>query len=308
MTGFADLPPEILEHILTFVRPESQHLSVDELCNLARLRLVNKAFAEFLTTDTILHAVYLSISKSNKTSTILFACNLARCKTQSCIRDLVIHVIQGSGSADTRILETGFPKTCNQIERLTFFSAGGSEPLLCVTQLARLRHLAVNCEYACFLPNIIAQLRQLQSLALYPVHKAGKAPNERHPSCSAKLFPAGYRVLLSKSKRLDTLHYEEANATCMLGIMEMLPAQPVNLSLGLNGKHQDLGAERLAGILEKTSQWTKRLTSLRISGLDDMKDGEIGRAALQSLAASKGFVLKEQKSSTRPSWIKLPEL
>lgn len=311
MVKLLEMPKELLEHIFSFVRLAGVPLKMEELRHLANIRCVHRIFAHLLPTDSILSAVHIDIRKDNKVAVMLFASHLARSKPQLPTSQLVIHCIAKDSStydpsSETRILETSLVQGCKRVLDCTFFASNGREPLRGFTSLRALRRLAVNCHYACFLGGIVAHLRSLDTLVLYPIHKPGQPCGRPNPSCIMGMsMPNSFKIVLPS--KMANVHLEAASTSCMHVTINMLSMRPAYLSLHMDASNGDIGAVGMAKAVIGDGRVGK-VKELSIAGLDRLNDGQEARAILQHAAVEHGFTIKEQEHCNLPGWVMLPVL
>lgn len=312
MVNLLELPLELLEPIFSFVRPAGVPLKLQVLHALARLRLVHRVFAQLLPTHSILSAIHLEVRRDSKAAVMQRTHHLAHCFPKLPVSQLVIHSFEKIRTAWDLVpdvqLETPFVRGCTQVHECTFFSFRKGEPLRSITSLVALRRLAINCDYTYFLRPIMAELRSLDTLVLYPVHTPGQPCGWRtNPSCVEDRIhrPDPDYTRGEPPWVLTNLHLEAANASCMHRAITLLRVQPAYLYLNMDAGHSLVGAITMAeAVIDH--QRLEMLNELSIAGLQVLEDGQEARAILESAAVEHGFTMREQEHSNLPSWVTLP--
>lgn len=150
MTRFSDLPHELVERIVTYLRPANVSLKMEELRHLAGVRLVNKTLAAVLTTACILHSIHLEYTEKSKEAALTAGADrVGRCNKASSIRSLGIHQNFERDYPDDpgQNLSSAYVDSCKSLRTLSLFSY---HPLS-FRSFSALRRLALNSEYVCTL-------------------------------------------------------------------------------------------------------------------------------------------------------------
>lgn len=133
MTQFSDLPYELIERIVAHLRPPGvppgEPIRIQELQQLAAVRLVNRTFAGLLTTASLLHSLLLKHPDSDGQEAITAAADwVAEAGQMSHVGKLAIHqdFDQSFHYEPIRVLEASFIRQSTDVEALSFFSGAAS--------------------------------------------------------------------------------------------------------------------------------------------------------------------------------------
>lgn len=312
MARFSDLPRELFERVCLHLRPPGVALDIDELRAIARVRLVHRAFAGYLSNAVLLSAVWLELSPSKAPLVKPLVKLFRHSDVRHGVKHLVVHgwPFPASKDASDRQWEAAIAaqKCLNYIfdrksmlpkPETLIFCLGPSILMQfnrgTLDQLKGLRRLAVDCNQLIAIPLLIEGCPLLTELAII-------AGSRQCSSCAAWVFHT--RLTPGKPFGILDLHLENANSGCMLQLLPRLPFRPTTVSISVSFDQVD-NFENFAQLLAR-APFTLHAADVSMSGnQDETKTRLLTELMAQERPAAK-LRFFEHAGANRPPWVVMP--